>query len=321
MVFQVSRQRVGSLNTLPDDSTSLSKSLKPRNSTLVSVSNLVDDVWGAERPHRPKNPIVHLDEKFSGESHLSKLDRLKKIITDPSSSKDSTPGSKPLTGSSSIRKAVVLTALDDIAWLFNWRGSDIAYNPVFFAYAVVHLDDTKPRAILFAQTEGIESGQGLKDKLGEEVEIRPYDEIWSYLKNLGEKLRKEIEGQTDENKVGIQFYSLYLWLSGTYTAESCFIIRQNEPCRRRSRWRGLFSLFVVRRSASFRLQDIIITAPSPVTVLKAIKNPVEREGFRQSHIRDGAALARYFAWLEESLGAGQVLTEWQGSEKLEGFRR
>ena len=32
---------------------------------------------------------------------------------------------------------VVLSALDDVAYLFNLRGSDIQYNPVFFAYAAV----------------------------------------------------------------------------------------------------------------------------------------------------------------------------------------
>lgn len=34
-----------------------------------------------------------------------------------------------------------VTALDEIAWLFNLRGSDIAYNPVSFAYALVTRDD------------------------------------------------------------------------------------------------------------------------------------------------------------------------------------
>lgn len=61
-------------------------------------------------------------------------------------------------------------------------------------------------------------------------------------------------------------------------------------------------------------------APSPVSFLKSIKNPVELEGFRQCHIRDGAALARYFAWLEEQLDQGKRLTEWEGAEKLEEFR-
>ena len=35
---------------------------------------------------------------------------------------------------------LVLSALDDIAWLLNLRGSDIQYNPVFFSYTVVTLD-------------------------------------------------------------------------------------------------------------------------------------------------------------------------------------
>ena len=46
--------------------------------------------------------------------------------------------------------ATVLTALDEIAWLFNMRGSDIPFNPVFKAYAVIsedqmvlYLDDQK----------------------------------------------------------------------------------------------------------------------------------------------------------------------------------
>ena len=40
---------------------------------------------------------------------------------------------------------LVLSALDDIAWLLNLRGSDIQYNPVFFSYTVV----TPDRVFLF----------------------------------------------------------------------------------------------------------------------------------------------------------------------------
>jgi len=54
--------------------------------------------------------------------------------------------------------------------------------------------------------------------------------------------------------------------------------------------------------------------------MKAIKNEVEMEGFRRCHIRDGAALARYFAWLEEQLQNGAELTESQGADQLEKFR-
>ena len=42
-------------------------------------------------------------------------------------------------------EAIVLSALDDVAWLLNLRGSDIAYNPVFFSYAAV----TEEEVVLF----------------------------------------------------------------------------------------------------------------------------------------------------------------------------
>jgi Xaa-Pro aminopeptidase len=64
----------------------------------------------------------------------------------------------------------------------------------------------------------------------------------------------------------------------------------------------------------------VVIEPSPVAAMKAIKNSTEIEGFRQCHIRDGVALARYFAWLEEQLHNGVVLNESQGSDKLEEFR-
>jgi Xaa-Pro aminopeptidase len=47
----------------------------------------------------------------------------------------------------------------------------------------------------------------------------------------------------------------------------------------------------------------------------------EMEGFRQCHIRDGAALVRYFAWLEEVLQKGEHWTEYDAGEELEKFRK
>jgi Xaa-Pro aminopeptidase len=43
-------------------------------------------------------------------------------------------------------------------------------------------------------------------------------------------------------------------------------------------------------------------------------------GFRQSHVRDGAALARYFAWLEEKLNEGVEVTESEVASQLEKYR-
>ena len=64
----------------------------------------------------------------------------------------------------------------------------------------------------------------------------------------------------------------------------------------------------------------ITIARSPIADLKAIKNTTEVEGFRASHIRDGSALVRYFAWLEEQLKQGVKLSESEGADQLEKFR-
>ena len=61
-------------------------------------------------------------------------------------------------------------------------------------------------------------------------------------------------------------------------------------------------------------------APSLVAEAKAIKTDAEIAGFRACHIRDGAALARYFAWLQEQLDNGVVLNESEGADQLEKYR-
>lgn len=53
---------------------------------------------------------------------------------------------------------------------------------------------------------------------------------------------------------------------------------------------------------------------------KSIKNAVEQDGFREAHIRDGAALVSYFAWLEESLQTGRSVSETEGATQLQRFR-
>jgi len=58
----------------------------------------------------------------------------------------------------------------------------------------------------------------------------------------------------------------------------------------------------------------------PCQLPKACKNPLEIEGMRKAHIRDGAAMSRFLCWLE-SAAAGGTLTEIAAAEALEGFRR
>ena len=98
------------------------KDIKAKGITLVSTPNLVDEVWGVDRPPRPANKIFHLETKYTGLTTHEKLEKIFEKI-----------------GKSSI-DCMLVTSLDEIAWVLNMRGTDIAYNPVFFSYAILYPD-------------------------------------------------------------------------------------------------------------------------------------------------------------------------------------
>ncbi|KAF9457926.1 putative Xaa-Pro aminopeptidase P [Collybia nuda] len=236
------------------DAETINKALSPKGSTLVPLEkNLVDAVWN-DRPPRPHNPVFHLDEKYSGQSPSDKISRLREEMEKKK------------------HKAVVVTMLDEVAWLFNLRGSDIDYNPVFFAYAVI----TTEHAEFFIENSQLDGAA--REYLSNIVNIRPYDGIFDYLKKLPGQLNL-----TEESKI---------LLGDKASLAVAEAIGQGN--------------FTIDRS--------------PVAELKAIKNATELEGFRQCHIRDGAALARYFSWLEEQLENKVDISESQGADKLEAFR-
>ncbi|CAK7897675.1 putative Xaa-Pro aminopeptidase Fra1p [[Candida] anglica] len=86
--------------------------------------NLVDEVWGPNKPSRSLEPVYHFPLKYSGEHTNDKLKRIRKVMG--------------VTKDSNTNSHFVVTALDDVAWLFNLRSDDdIPFSPVFFSYSIV----------------------------------------------------------------------------------------------------------------------------------------------------------------------------------------
>lgn len=91
---------------------------------LVDDGNIVDEIW-VDRPQIVCTKAYYLSDKASGESVASKLATLRAD-----------------TKSQGCNVALV-ASLDDFAWLFNMRGSDVQYNPVNYAYAIISQDEAK----------------------------------------------------------------------------------------------------------------------------------------------------------------------------------
>ncbi|KAB5591204.1 X-Pro aminopeptidase [Ceratobasidium theobromae] len=260
------------------DTTSLRTTLTPRNSSLVPIAeNLVDKVW-TSRPPRPANPIHPLPLEYAGASASEKLGILRAKLARAGA-----------TG-------VVVCLLDEVAWLVGMRGADIAYNPVFFAYAVV----TPNRASLFINSSQLtpEAQASLKEA-GWETE--KYEDIITRLKELG----SEVKDQVDEEKEA-----------------------EDEDGDEAQTTKGeAQGKVLIDPKASFAVAHALGDGKyhivrSSVADAKSIKNAVELEGFRNSHIRDGIALARYFAHLEEHLSSPEQpkWTEYEGAQVLERYR-
>ncbi|KAM9915538.1 hypothetical protein OXX59_010518, partial [Metschnikowia pulcherrima] len=109
-----------------------------------------------EIPPASDSIIKTLDVKFAGEESSAKIQRVSKIVE-----KNKTHG-------------LIVSALDEIAWLLNLRGSDIQYNPVFYAYLIL----TQKGAVLYADNTKFDSNV-MKHLKECNVSVRPYDAFWA----------------------------------------------------------------------------------------------------------------------------------------------
>ena len=140
----------------------LLKALKHTDSVLKPVQrNLVDAVWHG-RPAPPLKPVIRLPDALTGETISSKLERVRQAMAE--------------AGAASL----VLTRLDDVAWLTNRRGSDIPFNPVFDAYMIVEAG----RAVCYTGNP-VENGDALADGGG--IHFVGLEDFPAALKTLGDK--------------------------------------------------------------------------------------------------------------------------------------
>ncbi|CAM0873757.1 unnamed protein product [Alopecurus aequalis] len=90
-----------------------------KNQTLLQLSSdLMDEVW-KERPPNNALPVNVHPVEFAGRSVAEKINELREKLQHENAT------------------AIIVTALDEVAWLYNVRGDDVHYSPVVHSYAIV----------------------------------------------------------------------------------------------------------------------------------------------------------------------------------------
>lgn len=234
------------------------------DAVVVDVPDLLDALWEG-RPWMPVTPVTTLDvDCFGGVSRSEKIGWLRKWMLVNGYDK------------------VLLSSLDEVAWLLNVRGSDIEYNPLVISYLLVSQDYVKwyvrkPSALDYVDPDTEDSFAELRN---DGVSVEDYDAVCIGLADFG-----------DDEHSGVIFI---------------------DP--------STLNYHIADCIGSAFLPSCIVKGTSPVILEKSVKTASEIEHLRQTFIDDGVAMECFLHWLDEEVSSGREVTEWEASERLTAFR-
>lgn len=141
---------------------SLKDALGSKGIRLRADLDLLDEIW-TDRPSRPLNELFVHDETLTGENTGNKIARVLEAAA------------------KTTANAVLLPALDDIAWITNLRTSgDITFSPVFVAY--LYLDTTGKRVLFTDGCKISADARAHLDKYG--IATADYDTVTDFVSRL-----------------------------------------------------------------------------------------------------------------------------------------
>ncbi len=121
--------------------------------------DFAERLW-LDRPQMPEHPITVLGDELTGESFQQKAERVRGALAKENAS------------------YLILSKLDDIMWLFNIRGADIACNPVAISYAILG----QGTADLFLEN-GEVTDEVRSFARANRIKLHPYEEFFDYIRD------------------------------------------------------------------------------------------------------------------------------------------
>ncbi|MCH5329053.1 MAG: aminopeptidase P family protein [Coprobacter sp.] len=151
------------------EATEMKKYFKSKTISLITNFDPFDEIW-ENRPQLPTDPIFVYPETYSGETAEKKIGNILASVADAGAN------------------ALLLSALDEIAWTLNIRGTDVDCNPVGICYAFL----SEQERILFIDARKItaETAEYLKES---RIKLARYDKIHDYLQSLPDGVKLYID--------------------------------------------------------------------------------------------------------------------------------
>ena len=151
--------------------------------------NLIDLCWGKLKPEYSCNKVLVLPVQFTGKTVLEKYKEVDKNIK------------MKIKIENNYR--MLISKLDDIAWLLNLRGNDIPYNPLFFSYALFYKTSEGFSTHLFVNKEKFNSPELSKYCEDNKIKLFDYKDILTELENTPKDIVNIIDEKTTNHRMYI----------------------------------------------------------------------------------------------------------------------
>ncbi|KFO21955.1 Xaa-Pro aminopeptidase 2 [Fukomys damarensis] len=303
--------------------------LQDSNIQLVSITtNLVDLVWGSERPPVPSEPIYALETAFTGSTWQDKVSDIR----------------SQMQKHSKAPTAVLLTALDETACICILLGENFTVLINISYISPERLRDIQRQMLQMCRWRlfGANANSGAKvskmlsprqinlkwsppilfpglfNLRSSDITYNPFFYSYTLLTNSSIKLfvnKSRFSPETlqylnsgciesmcvqleDYNQIrdSVQAYvsgDVRIWIGAQYTMYGLYEVIPEEK--------------------------LVADAYSPVMMTKAVKNSKEQALLKASHVRDAVAVIRYLVWLEKNVPRGTV-DEFSGAEFMDQLR-
>ena len=237
----------------PSDVKNLQKLCVENELKLLPLSeNPLDTIW-KNQPPRPLGPVVVQPHQYTGKSSAVKRSEIGNALIEAG------------------EDAIIITALDSIAWLLNIRGYDVAHTPLTLCYAIV---DQAGKVDWFI--DPLKLTHQTKVFVDNDITVHEPSNFVSMLSGLGAK----------EKKVRLDLKTASEAVRNILTKSGAKVVDGDDLC----------------------------------LLPKAIKSASEISGSRAAHVRDGAALTSFLAWLSRATKHSTV-TELSAASMLYEFRK
>ena len=154
---------------------------------IDDTENIIDAVWGKDKPTYKGDKLMILSEKLTGMSVENKLNYLDKYI------KSQYPN---LTN-----YRLFTSKLDNIAWLLNLRGNDIQYNPLFFSYVFLYNDSDGLYVHLFINKDKVDTKELQEYCKNNKIKIFDYSDMLKELKEPKDGITTLIDEKFSNHRI------------------------------------------------------------------------------------------------------------------------